>query len=61
MLAGYAPPIEVVPTMNTYHDEEDALVHHDLQRSGWQEDMPEDNRTGPVDRSARPPQQPPNV
>ena len=44
---------------HTYHDEEDPLVHHDLQRSGWQEDMPEDNRAGPVDRSARPPQQPP--
>ena len=43
----------------TYHDEEDALVHRNLQRSGWQEDMPEDDRTGPVDRSARPPNNPP--
>ena len=37
---------------HTYHDEEDALVHHDLQRSGWLEDMPEDDRTGPSDRPA---------
>ena len=39
-----------------YYDEEDALVHCDLQRSGWQEDMPEDDRTEPLDRSARSPQ-----
>ena len=38
---------------HTYHDEEDALVHCDLQRSGWQEDMPED------DRSDRSPNNPP--
>ena len=44
---------------HTYHEEEDALVHCDLQRSGWQEDLPEDNRTGPVDRSARYPNNPP--
>ena len=30
-----------------------------MQRSGWQEDMPEDDRPGPVDRSARPPNSPP--
>ena len=36
----------------TYHDEDDALVHHDLQRSGRLEDMPEDDRTGPLDRPA---------
>ena len=35
---------------HTYHDEEDALVHHDLQRSGRLEDMPEDDRTGSSDR-----------
>ena len=44
---------------HTHHDEEDALVHRDLQRSGWLEDMPEDNRTGPLDRSARSPRNPP--
>ena len=43
---------------NTYHDEEDALVHHDLQRSGWLEHMPEDDRTGPLDRPARFPKNP---
>ena len=43
---------------HTYHDEEDALVCRDLQRSGCQEDMPEGDRTGPVDRSARPPNNP---
>ena len=37
---------------HTYHDEEDALVHRDLQRSGRLEDMPEDDRTGPLDRPA---------
>ena len=36
----------------TYHDEEDSLVHRDLQRSGRLEDMPEDDRTGPSDRPA---------
>ena len=44
---------------HTYHDEEDTLVHHDLQRSGWLEDMPEDDRTGPLDRPARSPNNPP--
>ena len=44
---------------HTYYDEEDALVHCDLQRSGWQEDMPEDDRTEPLDRSARSPNNPP--
>ena len=38
---------------HTYHDEEDALVHHDLQRSGRLEDMPGDDRTGPLNRPAR--------
>ena len=37
---------------HTYHDEEDALVHHDLQRSGRLEDMSEDDRMGPSDRPA---------
>ena len=37
---------------HTYHDEEDALVHCDLQRSGRLEDMPEDDRTGSLDRPA---------
>ena len=44
---------------HAYHDEEDALVHHDLQRSGWLEDMPEDDRMGPLDRPARSPRNPP--
>ena len=35
-----------------YHDEEDALVHRDLQRSGRLEDMPEDDRTGSLHRPA---------
>ena len=43
----------------TYHDEEDTLVHHNLQRSGWLEDMPEDDRTGPLDRPTRSPNNPP--
>ena len=46
---------------HTHHDEEDALVHHDLQRSGWLEDMPEDNRTGQLDRSAGSLSNPPNI
>ena len=37
---------------HTQHDEEEVLVHHDLQRSGWLEDAPENNRTGPSDRPA---------
>ena len=36
----------------TYHDEEDALVHHNLQRSGRLEDMPEDDGAGSSDRPA---------
>ena len=44
---------------HTYHDEEDTLVHCDLQRSGWLEDIPEDDRTGPLDRPARSPNKPP--
>ena len=44
---------------HTYHDEEDTLVHRDLQRSGWLEDMPEDDRTGPLDRPTRSPNNPP--
>ena len=35
---------------HAYHDQEDALIHCDLQRSGWQEDMPEEDRAGQVDR-----------
>ena len=38
-----------------YYSEEDALVYRDLQRSGLQEDMPEEDREGQIDRSARPP------
>ena len=34
-------------------------MHHDLQRSGWLEDTPEDDRTGPLDRPARSPRNPP--
>ena len=44
---------------HTHHDEEDTLVHHDLQRSGWLEDMPEDDRTGPLDWPARSHRNPP--
>ena len=36
----------------TFHDEEDVLVHHDLQRSGRLEDMPEDDGAGSSDRPA---------
>ena len=43
----------------TYYSEEDALVYCDLQRSGLQEDMPEEDREEQVDRSARPPMDPP--
>ena len=35
------------------------MVYRDLQRTGWQEDMPEEDRAGPVDRSATPPNNPP--
>ena len=35
---------------HTHHDEEDALVHRGLQRSGRLEDMPEDDRTGSLER-----------
>ena len=42
-----------------YYSVEDALVYHDLQRSGLQEDMPEEDRKGQIDRSARPPIDPP--
>ena len=42
-----------------YYSEEDALVYCDLQRSGLQEDMPEEDREGQIDRSARPPIDPP--
>ena len=34
-------------------------VYRDLQRSGLQEDMPEEDREGQIDRSARPPIDPP--
>ena len=44
---------------HTHHDEEDTLVHCNLQRSGWLEDMPKDDRTGPLDRPARSPRNPP--
>ena len=44
---------------HTYYSEEDTLVYHDLQRSGLQEDMPEEDREGQIDRSARPPIDPP--
>ena len=37
---------------HTPHDEEDALVHHDLQRSGQLEDMPGDDGAGLPDRPA---------
>ena len=42
-----------------YYSEEDALVYRDLQRSGLQEDMPEEDREGQIDRSARLPIDPP--
>ena len=37
---------------HTPHDEEDSLVHHDLQRSGQLEDMSEDDGAGLPDRPA---------
>ena len=37
---------------HTPHDKEDALVHRDLQRSGWLEDTPEDDGAGSPDRPA---------
>ena len=37
-----------------YFSVEDASVYHDLQRSGLQH-MPEEDRKGQIDRSARPP------
>ena len=40
------------PGYCTYHDEEDVLVHRDLQRSGRLEDMPEDDGAGSSDRPA---------
>ena len=46
---------------HTYHDEEDALVYRDLQRSGWLEDMPEDDRTGSLDRPAGSLRDPPHM
>ena len=42
-----------------YYSKEDALVYRDLQRSGQQEDMPEEDREGHIDRSARSPIDPP--
>ena len=44
---------------HAYYSEEDALENRDLQRTRLQEDMPEEDRAGPVDRSARPPNSPP--
>ena len=44
---------------HVHYSEEDALVYSDLQRSGLQEDMPEEDREGQIDRSARPPIEPP--
>ena len=41
------------------YSEEYALVYHDLQRPGLQEDMPEEDREGEIDMSARPPIDPP--
>ena len=42
-----------------YYSGEDVLVYHDLQRSGLQEDMPEEDREEQMDMSARPPMDPP--
>ena len=44
---------------HAYKSEEDALVYRDLQRTGLHEDMPEEDRAGPADRSARSPNNPP--
>ena len=44
---------------HAYYSEEVALVYRDLQRTGLQEDMPEEDRAGPVNRSARSPNNPP--
>ena len=44
---------------HTYHDEEDVLVHHDLQRSGRLEGMPENDRAESPDRPAESLRDPP--
>ena len=54
-ICNYEHPAEY----RAYYSEEDALVYRDLQRSGLQEDMPEEDREGQIDRSARPPIDPP--
>ena len=52
-------PYHEQPTgYHAYYSEEDTLVYRDLQRTGLQEDMPEEDRAGLVDRSARPPNNP---
>ena len=55
----YGPHQEYPAGHHTYHGEEDALVHPDLQRSGRLEDMPEDNRPGSWDRPAESLRDPP--
>ena len=53
-------PYHEQPTgYHAYYSEEDALVYQDLQRTGLQEDMLEEDRAGPVDRSSRHPNNPP--
>ena len=44
---------------HAYYSEEDALLYRDLQRSGLQEDMPEEDREEQIERSARLPIDPP--
>ena len=52
-------PSQDHPTGHRTYDEEDTLVHCDLQRSGRLEDMPEDDRTGSLDRPAESLRDPP--
>ena len=64
MLVGCAPPEEVALTMNIQLNATHTMMrrmpwYRDLQRSGLQEDMPEEDRAGWVGRSTRPPNNPP--
>ena len=54
-----SPYYEQPAGYRVYYNKEDSLVYHDLQRSGLQEDMPGEDREEQIDRSARPPLDPP--
>ena len=64
MLVGCTPPEEVALTMNIWLNTAHTMMrrmpwYRDLQRSGLQEDMPEEDRAGWVGRSTRSPNNPP--